>query len=298
MKVDLHIHSNYSENGSFSVEELVEIFKKDHLDYVALTDHNTMDGVEPLKEALKGSDISIIPATEISVSHEGKNYHILAYGVKETPELKEIFRRVYQVKDKSFNNLVKKVNDLGFNIKYGDIEAYSVIHRKKLPWSSRTFLEYLLAFDKYKDHPILKPYRPGGERSDNPFTNFYWDHFKNENEDYLRGNYPEITEVLKVIHDQDGIAILSHPMMILKDYGDVAKIADLGFDGIEVFSNYHTDRDIEELLKIVKEKNMLFTIGSGIHGKDDLIHMNPLRYHYYMLSIGEEKLNTILAKAE
>ena len=189
-------------------------------------------------------------------------------------------------------------NKLYRDIKYGDIEAYSVIHRKKLPWSSRTFLEYLLAFDKYKDHPNLKPYRPGGERSDNPFSNFYWDHFKNENEDYLRGNYPEITEVLNVIHDQDGIAILSHPMMILKDYGDVAKIADLGFDGIEVFSNYHTDRDIEELLKIVKEKNMLFTIGSGIHGKDDLIHMNPLRYHYYMLSIGEEKLNTILAKAE
>jgi len=77
LKLDLHVHSCYSEDGEGSPEEIIKIVKKKKLDGIAFTDHNTIEGgLKALKFASK--DFIVIPGVEVST----KDGHILALNVK------------------------------------------------------------------------------------------------------------------------------------------------------------------------------------------------------------------------
>ncbi len=78
LKLDLHIHSQYSEDGSGNILEISKILKKKGLDGMAITDHNTIEGgLSGLRVASK--DFFVIPGIEIST----KDGHIIALNVKE-----------------------------------------------------------------------------------------------------------------------------------------------------------------------------------------------------------------------
>jgi predicted metal-dependent phosphoesterase TrpH len=78
LKLDLHIHSQYSEDGSGNILEISKILKKKGLDGMAITDHNTIEGgISALRVASK--DFVVIPGIEIST----KDGHIIALNVKE-----------------------------------------------------------------------------------------------------------------------------------------------------------------------------------------------------------------------
>ena len=80
MKIDLHIHSSYSSDGSVTPEEILRHAKKMKLDGIAITDHNEIKGSKKLWEDNKHiKDFTVIPGMEVS-SIEG---HILALGVNE-----------------------------------------------------------------------------------------------------------------------------------------------------------------------------------------------------------------------
>lgn len=71
------------------------------------------------------------------------------------------------------------------------------------------FAEVLLAMPEYADHPLLKPYRPGGERSDNPYVNFYWDYYSQGKPCYAKIDYPAMAETIDIIHRNHGAAVLA-----------------------------------------------------------------------------------------
>lgn len=78
LKLDLHIHSQYSEDGTGTPKEIIKILQKKGLNGMAITDHNTVEGaIKALKEAPK--DFIAIPGAEISTN----NGHILALNIKE-----------------------------------------------------------------------------------------------------------------------------------------------------------------------------------------------------------------------
>lgn len=78
LKLDLHIHSHYSEDAEGSPKEIIKILKKRKLDGAAITDHNTIKGsLEALK--LRTKDFIVIPGVEVST----KDGHVIALGVKE-----------------------------------------------------------------------------------------------------------------------------------------------------------------------------------------------------------------------
>ncbi len=80
MKIDIHIHSSYSSDGTVSPKEILKYAKKKELNGIAITDHNVIQGSLKLwKENKNMKDFVIIPGVEIS-SSEG---HILALGIKE-----------------------------------------------------------------------------------------------------------------------------------------------------------------------------------------------------------------------
>ena len=67
MHSDLHIHSKYSD-GTNTIEEIVDIAKKNNVSCISLVDHDTVDGVLELKEKAKKHHIEVINGVEISTS--------------------------------------------------------------------------------------------------------------------------------------------------------------------------------------------------------------------------------------
>jgi len=97
LKLDIHIHSQYSEDGAGSPKEIIKILQKKGLNGMAITDHNTLKGsLKAVKEAPK--DFIVIPGVEISTL----NGHILALNIKE-----DIPRNL------SVEETVEKINEKG-----------------------------------------------------------------------------------------------------------------------------------------------------------------------------------------
>ena len=96
LKIDLHIHSKYSEDASGSPKEIMKLLKKKGLNGMAITDHNNIKGsLEALK--LKPKDFAIIPGLEIS-TNDG---HILALGIEENVDRNlSVEETVEQILDK------------------------------------------------------------------------------------------------------------------------------------------------------------------------------------------------------
>ena len=80
LKMDSHIHSKYSPDSSSKIEDILDVAKKENIDVVAISDHNTCDGTSEVKAKTKNTDILAIPSIEISSSLG----HILGFGCEET----------------------------------------------------------------------------------------------------------------------------------------------------------------------------------------------------------------------
>ena len=78
MRGDMHMHSTYSD-GSFTVVELMEMIKACKLDIVALTDHDTIDGVEEMIALGKKNNVIVIPGLELSTKENDESIHVLGY---------------------------------------------------------------------------------------------------------------------------------------------------------------------------------------------------------------------------
>ena len=81
MKIDLHMHSNISNDGEFSPKELVEMCSSAGINVMALADHNSVRGVKEALEYGKEKNIKVISAVELDCTHGEYNLHILGYNI-------------------------------------------------------------------------------------------------------------------------------------------------------------------------------------------------------------------------
>lgn len=78
-------------------------------------------------------------------------------------------------------------------------------------------------------------------------------------------NYPEVKDVIEEVHGAGGIAVLAHPSLY-DNFDEIEKYIEFGLDGVEVWTPYATDEQIEMLSKICKKNKLLMTGGSDFHG--------------------------------
>lgn len=135
-------------------------------------------------------------------------------------------------------------------------------------WTAEKFAAILLNKPEYFDHELLKPYRPGGERSDNPLVNFYWDFCAQGKPCHVKIEFPALDEIIQVIHDTGGLAVLAHPGNNLAAHPHLlTEIVRLGLDGIEVGSSYHSPATTAHFYQQALAHGLLVTGGSDYHGK-------------------------------
>ena len=102
LKMDSHIHSEYSPDSSSKIDDILETARNKNIDIIAISDHNTVDGTSEVMAKTRNTDILAIPSIEISSTHG----HILGFGCEENiPREKK--KKIYKTSMMSKSNVLK-----------------------------------------------------------------------------------------------------------------------------------------------------------------------------------------------
>ncbi|MCH5152520.1 MAG: PHP domain-containing protein [Clostridiales bacterium] len=120
MKCDLHIHTNCSD-GLFAPEAIVEMAKERGLDCIAITDHDTFQGVERARGRAHELGLKYVVGAEISSVLNGLDVHMLAYNVDiDNPEFRVAMERISDLRNQRNIAIVGKLHEHGIDI---DLDA-------------------------------------------------------------------------------------------------------------------------------------------------------------------------------
>ncbi|MDR2898950.1 MAG: PHP domain-containing protein [Clostridiales bacterium] len=282
--VDLHIHSNSSDDGEFSPEELIAICRKHSMKRISVTDHNSVKSVSRAIEEGRESGIEVISGIEIDCVYSGRNFHLLGYFFDHTKRVFEEIEDNIIGQERAASRLKIAAIKKAINVEITEEEVFSRALNGIV--TGELIGEILLNKPNAENNPLLAPY-VNGERRDMPYVNFYWDYFSQGKVAYVPIKYPTLKEAIDIIHQTGGVCALAHPAQNLKGEFDlIDSIIDEGIDGIEVFSSYHDDKTADFFLNKACERNLIITCGSDFHGKNKPnITIGSCR-----LSISEDKI--------
>lgn len=263
--IDLHMHSIYSDDGEFTPAQLVEQCHNAGIRIVSIADHNSIKANDEAKEAAMNLGIMYIPGIEIDCTYEGINLHVLGYGINYHHEdFRVLEDNIIKQELKCSKEKIKLTNDLGFDV---DLIALNRLSKSGI-YTGEMFGEVLLNDIRYAEHPLLKSYRKGGTRGDNPYVNFYWDFYAQGKPCYTEIVYPTLKETIDLIKRHGGTVVLAHPGNNLKGKFEIFdEMVELGVEGVEAFSNYHSPETVEYFYQAGKKHQILITCGSDYHGK-------------------------------
>ena len=262
--IDLHMHSMYSDDGEYTPTQLVDMCHEAGVKIMAIADHNWVKANEEAKKHADELGMTYIPAIEIDCTYKGVNLHVLGYGIDNQEVFNQLGEDIEKQEIACSMKKLELTNALGFDLKKEQLDALSI----NGVYTGEMFGEALLNDSRYDDHELLKPYRQGGERSDNPYVNFYWDYYAQGKPCYTEIHFPTLEETIQLIHQHGGVALLAHPGNNLKGQFELFdEMVALGLDGVECFSSYHTTETNEYFYNKAKELNVLYTCGSDFHGK-------------------------------
>lgn len=263
-KADLHIHSEFSNDGEYTIKGLVEKCINNNVDIFTISDHNVVDGNTEAMQLATEKKLHFIPGVEIDCNYKGTDLHLLGYNIdwKSTDfqMLKEDYSRLIM---ESFSEMLFNLGKLGIK---ADADEIMEKGGGKLP-SGELIAETLLSNEKYT-YKQLDPYRKGGKRSDMPYLYFYFDYFSQGAPAYVKVNYMEYKSAVELVIANGGIPVVAHPGHNFKGKPEtIIELLDQGAQGIEVFNNYHTDKEIIYFAETAMAKKALITCGSDFHGK-------------------------------
>lgn len=115
-RADLHTHTTFSD-GSYTPAEVVSLARRSGLAAVAITDHDTLAGINPARQAASGSSLEVISGVEITTEFEGGELHLLAYGVRLDDEpLNSALSRLEQHRIGRFWDMVERLRGRGVSL--------------------------------------------------------------------------------------------------------------------------------------------------------------------------------------
>ena len=249
---DLHTHSTASD-GTSSPTEVVKRANAANVKYLALTDHDTVSGIEEALDAAKGLEITFIPGIELSTYFNKESVHVLGFfkghGYKDT----ELIDFLNSIKRKRIERAEKIVENLA---KFHDIHITleSIMKNGK---------------DTIARPHIAKAIIDAGYNYDKEYI---FEHFiGNDCPAYIPSVQIDTKEGVKLLKKHGAVVVLAHPVLLKKSsFQDVLA---LGFDGLEGIYPMNSEEDTKKFLSYAKEHNLITSCGSDSHGgEDDLKH--------------------------
>jgi len=287
INVDLHIHSYHSNDGEFGIPDIIDKCLLNGLEVISLTDHNSITGLETAVEYASTKLLRLIPGIEIDCVFANIDLHLLGYNIDYlNNEFTDLQNQVDKKIMDSFPRMIGNLKKAGIAIDQDEVLDKA---GDSLP-SPELIAEVLLNNTKYHNNSLLKPYMPGGNRSEMPYINFYLDYFAQGKPAYDKMEHISFEEAVELVVRNGGTPIVAHPGANLKGKETlITELLDHGADGLEVFNNYHDQDQIKYFCETGKERKAILTCGSDFHGKNKpLIQPGKFRVNEeYMDYVGD-----------
>lgn len=263
--LDLHMHSNVSIDGEFSPKRLIDMCCEEGLNVIALTDHNSVRGINIVATYAGQQGLRLIPGIELDCTFKGVDLHVLGYGIDPTGEAFEKVEQDVLARERSASaKRIERIREL--DIAFDDDEVMKLACEGIV--TGEMIAEAALNDDRNRGNPLLRPFYPGGTRSDNPYVNFYWDFVAQGKAAYVPVKFMDLAEAIALIRSSGGISVLAHPGNNVKDQQQLLdEIIKSGIDGLEVYSSYHSLAQTQFYANQAAKHGLLKTLGSDFHGK-------------------------------
>lgn len=248
-KIDLHVHSTFSD-GTYTPEQLVDTALAAGLSAIAITDHDTTDGIPFAKAAALNTELEIIPGVELSCEYKEKEVHMLGFYLNETnPILLEYLRRFQLSRSSRNQQMVNLLAAEGLDITYEKLLADNpdcVITRANIA-------RYLVDHGCVKDMATV-------------FSKYIGDDCCC----FVPREKVTPEQAIQLIHEAGGVAFLAHPLLYhmstITLQNLVSELASVGLDGIEAIYSTYQPGDERNMKDLANEHHLLISGGSDFHG--------------------------------
>lgn len=249
--IDLHTHT-YASDGTYSPAALVTLAKEHGIEAIAVTDHDTIEGLPEAMEAGERLGVEVVPGMELSVEYGPGSMHILGLLINlEDKGLNDTLAKLQESRASRNPQIIEKLNELGMPITMEEVEKISGGGQLGRPHIAAALVKngYVNntqeAFDKY---------------------------LKKGASAYFERRRLSREEAADLIHGAGGLLILAHPGTLgvngSKFYNLLSELKDAGFDGIEVFYNNHSHAEEDRLMKIADKLEFIISGGTDFHGEN------------------------------
>ncbi len=245
MIADLHIHTKASD-GKYTPKEIVQMAMCEKIDVIAITDHDTTDGIDQALEKAKNNNIIVIPGIELSTLYNGNSVHILGY----------------------FNGMNYLESDFQRFLK--DMRDYRIYRARLILKKLDTLYNIKLDFNKVISETTGVLARPHiAEAIIKSGYNYSYEYIFNN---FIGNNCPayvpnkdiSISEGIERLRNAGALVVLAHPKLLKN--GILNDVLNFKFDGMESIYYLNSEEETKEFIKMSKERDLIVTAGSDFHG--------------------------------
>lgn len=244
LTADLHTHTSFSD-GTETPDRVIELAMQAGLSAIAITDHDTLEGLPQAEAAARQHGVELIPGIEMSASMDAIEVHLLGYWLNAAhPGLQQHLSEQQARRMNRAREMVTRLQRMGLQVTAEEVFALAGEGTVGRPHVARALLNrgYVStmaeAFERY-----LGPKGPA----------------------FVPGSPLPPSRILQVIREASGVPVLAHPVY-LKDDTLIDGLVEQGLAGLEVYHSSHTPELIQRYEQIAKRLHLLATGGSDYHG--------------------------------
>ena len=244
--VDLHTHSTASD-GTLPPERVIEAAAQCGLTALALTDHDTIDGLEAARDAGARAGVRVIAGVELSAFHDNHEVHLLALHISQLAGLQRRLTELRLLRHSRAEQIVEKLNSLGVDITLDEVLLQANGGAVGRPHIARALMAKGVVHD-FRD----------------AFTQYLGAH----GSAFIPKAKLSLEDAIAIAHEAGGLAVWAHP----GDGGRRERLEPLvraGLDGIEVRHPSHSSEDMKRLQALADFFGLIPSGGSDWHGAID-----------------------------
>ena len=251
MRADLHVHTTASD-GKLTPQELIQKAFELKLDVIAITDHDSVEGISPALEAAKRyTQLLVIPGVEINTDVPKGEVHILGYFIDYLkPELNRTLGELRNSRRERGQKMVAKLAEIGINVNWKRVQELAGSGSIGRPHIAQAMLEQgqvsslREAFDKYigRNGPA-----------------------------YVERKKLTPIEAVQVVLEANGLPVLAHPADIEPLEPFLLQMKKAGIVGMEVYYAGYNSKTISILKGFAGRLDLVACGGSDFHGIDEYI---------------------------
>ena len=244
--VDLHAHSTASD-GSRAPCDVVREAKRVGLAAIALTDHDTLDGIAEATQTGRELGVRVVCGVELSAVEADVETHILGLHLTDTLEMERRLIELREMRHTRARRIVERLNELGVRVEFAAVLEQAGGGAIGRPHVARAMIAEGWAVD----------FRDAFER-----------YLGNGKSAYVGKDRLPIADAIALIHRAGGLAILAHPSHS-GTRERIAALVEQGMDGVEVRHPSHSSEDTLRLAALAAHFSLVPSGGSDWHGASD-----------------------------